>query len=170
MAGAAQGQDAEGADGRGCAYAGDHIELSDGGDDFASTVGIGAIVSTKFTWPDRSEAQGQLPARRAQGRRVGEVDPHLQREDAAEGPLPRRALRHRLRSTRRRTRSRRTGACTTPSMRRSWKGPVELRGLGKARYRITDYVNGADLGIVTGPIARLPVQFEHSLADRGGAC
>ena len=32
-------------------YAGDHIELSDGGDDFASTVGIGAIVSTKFTWP-----------------------------------------------------------------------------------------------------------------------
>ena len=33
------------------AFAGDHVELSDGGDDFASTVGIGAIVSTKFTWP-----------------------------------------------------------------------------------------------------------------------
>ena len=33
------------------AYAGDHVELSDHGNDFASTVGIGAIVSTKFTWP-----------------------------------------------------------------------------------------------------------------------
>jgi alpha-galactosidase len=32
-------------------YAGDHVELSDGGDDFASTVGVGAILSTKFTWP-----------------------------------------------------------------------------------------------------------------------
>src|SRR5262249_42894355 len=33
------------------AYAGDHVELSDRGDDFASTVGVGAVVSTKFTWP-----------------------------------------------------------------------------------------------------------------------
>jgi alpha-galactosidase len=34
-------------------YYGDHVELSDGGDDFASSVGIGAVVGTKFTWaPD----------------------------------------------------------------------------------------------------------------------
>ena len=33
------------------AYAGDHVELSDGGSDFASTVGIGTVVSTQFTWP-----------------------------------------------------------------------------------------------------------------------
>ena len=32
-------------------YFGDHVELSDGGSDFASSVGIGAIVGTKFTWP-----------------------------------------------------------------------------------------------------------------------
>src|ERR1041384_358531 len=37
--------------GASAAYAGDHVELSDRGNDFASTVGIGAIVSTKFTWP-----------------------------------------------------------------------------------------------------------------------
>ena len=30
---------------------GDHVELSDRHDDFASTVGVGAVVSTKFTWP-----------------------------------------------------------------------------------------------------------------------
>ncbi|MEP6502529.1 MAG: glycoside hydrolase family 36 protein, partial [Betaproteobacteria bacterium] len=37
--------------GRSWAYAGDHVELSDHGDDFASTVGVGGVVSTKFTWP-----------------------------------------------------------------------------------------------------------------------
>ncbi len=33
------------------AYFGDHVELSDGHDDFASTVGIGGVVGTQFTWP-----------------------------------------------------------------------------------------------------------------------
>src|SRR5258708_28633012 len=33
------------------AYAGDHVELSDKGNDFASTIGIRAVVSPQFTWP-----------------------------------------------------------------------------------------------------------------------
>lgn len=33
------------------AYYGDHIELSDGGDDFATQIGIGAVIGTKFTYP-----------------------------------------------------------------------------------------------------------------------
>src|SRR5207247_2492107 len=36
--------------GASAAFAGDHVELSDGGNDFASTVGVGGVVSTKFTW------------------------------------------------------------------------------------------------------------------------
>ncbi len=32
-------------------YYGDHVELSDNKNDFASTVGVGGIVGTKFTWP-----------------------------------------------------------------------------------------------------------------------
>lgn len=32
-------------------YYGDHVELSSGGDDFASTVGVGGVVGSKFTWP-----------------------------------------------------------------------------------------------------------------------
>jgi alpha-galactosidase len=31
------------------AYYGDHVELSDGGEDFASTIGIGGVPGTKFT-------------------------------------------------------------------------------------------------------------------------
>jgi alpha-galactosidase len=33
------------------AYYGDHVELSDGADDFASQLGVGAVPGTKFTWP-----------------------------------------------------------------------------------------------------------------------
>ena len=33
------------------AYYGDHIELSDGGNDYQTQLGIGAVLGTKFTWP-----------------------------------------------------------------------------------------------------------------------
>lgn len=33
------------------AYYGDHIELSDNGNDFPTQLGIGAVIGTKFTWP-----------------------------------------------------------------------------------------------------------------------
>lgn len=34
------------------AYYGDHVELSDNANDFASSFGIGAVLGTKFTWPE----------------------------------------------------------------------------------------------------------------------
>jgi len=33
------------------AYYGDHIELSDNGDDYGTQIGIGAVIGTKFTYP-----------------------------------------------------------------------------------------------------------------------
>ena len=36
-------------------YFGDHVELSDGGDDFASTVGVGGVVGTQFVLPSLAE-------------------------------------------------------------------------------------------------------------------
>lgn len=35
----------------GTAYFGDHVELTDDGQDFATQLGIGAVPGTKFTWP-----------------------------------------------------------------------------------------------------------------------
>ncbi len=143
-------------------YAGDHIELSDGGDDFASTVGIGAIVSTKFTWPTdpkpkdsflldaRKDAQWakwiriynekMLPRGRYRGELydIGFDKPETHAVD-------------------------KDGRMHYAFYAPSWQGAVELRGLGNGRYRLTDYVSGADLGVVTGPLARLQVQFEHYL-------
>ena len=40
------------------AYFGDHVELSDGRQDFASTLGIGGVVGTQFTWPVGSARRG----------------------------------------------------------------------------------------------------------------
>ena len=33
------------------AYYADHVELSDGGMDFASQIGVGGVIGSKFTWP-----------------------------------------------------------------------------------------------------------------------
>lgn len=45
----------------------------------------------------------------------------------------------------------------------TYKGEVELRGLARGKYRVTDYENGKDLGTVTRPVARLPVEFTAHL-------
>jgi alpha-galactosidase len=44
-----------------------------------------------------------------------------------------------------------------------WKGEVELRGLQAKSYKVVDYVNGKDYGTVTGPIAKLNVDFGDNL-------
>lgn len=46
------------------AYYADHVELSDNGLDFASQIGVGGVIGTKFTWPkanpDAKESGGSL--------------------------------------------------------------------------------------------------------------
>ncbi|HEV7715151.1 MAG TPA: glycoside hydrolase family 36 protein, partial [Steroidobacteraceae bacterium] len=36
------------------AYFGDHVEMSEGGEDFASTFGVGGVIGTNFAWPGAS--------------------------------------------------------------------------------------------------------------------
>ena len=45
----------------------------------------------------------------------------------------------------------------------TFDGSLELRGLDARAYRLTDYVNGRDLGVVQGPTAKIPARFEQSL-------
>ena len=47
-------------------YFGDHVELSDGGNDFASTMGVGGVVGTQFVLPSLVTKRGKsdlTPAR-----------------------------------------------------------------------------------------------------------
>jgi alpha-galactosidase len=149
--------------GRDAAYAGDHVELSDGGNDFASSVGIGAIISTKFTWPNEGRGKDAnfrlTPEREAvwrkwadlynakmlpKGQYLGELyDIGFDKPEA-----------HAIQKD-----DRLYYAFYAPQ----WDGQVELRGLGKGSYHLTDYYNGTDLGAVTATTARIPAKFEKFL-------
>lgn len=149
--------------GRDAAYAGDHVELSDGGDDFASSVGIGAVISTKFTWPHEGRGKDAnfllTPQREAvwrkwadiyntrmlpKGRYLGELyDIGFDKPEA-----------HAIEKD---------GRLYYAFYAPHWDGTIELRGLGRGIYRLTDYVNGVDLGTATADAPRLSARFERSL-------
>jgi hypothetical protein len=45
-----------------------------------------------------------------------------------------------------------------------WKGAVELRGLAESKsYKVIDYVNNMDYGVVAGPTPKLNVEFKENL-------
>jgi len=148
--------------GASAAFAGDHVELSDGGDDFASTVGIGAIVSTKFTWPRDPKPKDSFlltPAREALWRKwIALYNERL---------LPRGTYRGELYDIgfdRPETHVvEKAGRLHYALYARSWSGPVTLRGLAAGRYRVRDYFNGREVGEVVAPGATLPVAFQRFL-------
>ena len=143
-------------------YAGDHVELSDGGDDFASTVGIGAVVSTKFTWPLDPKPKDSflltpekerlwrkwislyktkmLPT----GRYRGELydigfdlpETHVVEQD---------------------------GKMYFAFYAKKWDGVVSIRGLQNGEYTLHDYFNDKDLGKVSRARNHINVSFERFL-------
>jgi alpha-galactosidase len=144
------------------AYFGDHVELSTGRDDFASTIGVGGVVGTNFTWPpgggqrsrvDLTPEKEQVWAKwisiykdkmLPRGEYRGELyDIGFDRPEA-----------HAIRKA-----AKMYYAFYAPE----WNGKVELRGLNKRTYTITDYVNAKTLGSVRGPAGTLNVQFQKYL-------
>jgi alpha-galactosidase len=144
------------------AYAGDHVELSDGGNDFASTIGIGGVVSTKFTWPRDSKSKNEFllttnketewrrwirlynEKRLAEGCYRGDLydigfdkpEAHVVTKD---------------------------GTYYYAFYADRWNGPAELRGLGNGRYTVADYWRGKTIGMVSAKSNRIFVSFKHFL-------
>jgi len=157
--------------GRGASYAGDHVELSDHGQDFASSIGVGAVISTKFTWP--ADTQHPTAPQPPGGY-------HLTPEKEAvwarwvtiyrDKMLPKGRYRgslydigfdrpegHAIE---------RQGRMYYAFFAAHWRGPVELRGLAFGRHAVTDYANGHAFGTVEGPTAKLWLEFEgHALLE-----
>ncbi len=143
-------------------FFGDHVELSDGANDFASTLGVGGVVGTQFVLPSLVTKHGKsdlTPEREkefekwlsiyrekmlSKGQYLGQLydigfdvpETHVIRRDQA---------------------------MYYAFFAKQWKGPVELRGLEDRKYSVVDYVAGKSLGTVAGPIAHLPVKFEGNL-------
>jgi alpha-galactosidase len=149
------------------AYFGDHVELSDDGTDFASSVGLGAVIGTEFTWP-----VGSGPAGR-DGRRRGDLTPERETHWAKwlaiykDKLLSKGDYRGELYDIG-------FDAPETHAIQKNakmfysfyapeWKGTVELRGLSNRKYRVVDYENGKDLGTVQGPAAKLDISFSKHL-------
>jgi alpha-galactosidase len=149
------------------AYFGDHVELSDDGADFASTVGVGGVVGSNFRWPPGSGG-------RRKGR--GDLTPDREKHFAKWIALYKQKMLSRgeylgelydIGFDRPEAHAIRKGANMYYAFYApEFQGSIELRGLAGRAYRITDYVNGRDLGTVRGPVGRLDVRFrEHLLLE-----
>jgi len=147
------------------AFYGDHVELSDGKEDFATTVGIGGVIGTKFTWPAGvyiSEESGDIgltsekEAKWAKWIKIYE-----------DKMLPLGTYRGDLYDIgfyRPETHAIEKGDARYYAFYADkYDGQVELRGLDSRTYRLVDYVNGKDFGTVTGPTAKVEAAFNQYL-------
>ena len=147
----------------------DHVELSDHGLDFASEIGVGGVPSTKFIWPDDAQVRARLnevwvltPKREAlsqkwlpiyRAHRLAEGE-YLNLYDLAFDTPEAHAIRHN---------GKMYYAFYAGAVAQRYRGPITLRGLEAKSYRVHDYVNDRDLGVVHGPEATLKVMFTGAL-------
>ena len=147
------------------AYFGDHVELSDGREDFASTLGIGGVVGTQFTWPPGSAQRSRLdltPDKETIWQKwVGLYNTQMLSRGEYLGGLYDigfdRPEAHAIRKS---------GKMHYAFYAPAWRGRIELRGLGPGPYRIIDYENNKVLGTVRGPAGVIDVQFDKHLLIR----
>jgi alpha-galactosidase len=161
---------------------GDHVELSrisgantnneqDVGDDFASTLGAGGVLGTKFTWPDYGPKLKNVYLNSTKDAHWKKwislynekmlskgdfLDLYVYGYDTPEAYAIEKggAMYYAFYAPPVAGKGTEDG---------KWSGEVELRGLGNRSYHVVDYVNGTDYGTVSGPTGKLQVNFTGSL-------
>ena len=154
---------------------GDHVELSEMpkedveiGKDFASTIGTGGVVGTKFTWPDYGPKFKNVyltPEKEAHWKKWIDLyhakmlsrgtfrDLYVYGYDVPEGYAIEKD-------------GKMFYAFFAPAPGKPWKGQVELRGLEPGKYRVRDYEAGKDLGTLDASNPKLSTEFsEHLLLE-----
>jgi alpha-galactosidase len=124
------------------AYFGDHVELSDGRDDFASTIGVGGVPGTKFTWPKDNPTSSEKnllnPERENEWAKwINIYKAHMLSKGEYLGGLY--DIGYDIPETHV---IRKGDTLFYAFYARDWKGEIKLRGLEKEQYEVTDYVNG----------------------------
>jgi len=143
-------------------YFGDHVELSDNHDDFASTLGIGGVVGTQFVLPSLVEKHGRFDLTPDHAKSFQKWLQLYQEKGLSRGQylgtlydigfdLPEA---HVIRKGQR---------MYYAFFASTWKGSLELRGLDDRSYHVVDYVDGKDFGTVRGPVAHLSADFSKHL-------
>ena len=154
---------------------GDHVELSamtrvgndwkEHGDDFASTIGTGGVVGTKFVWPDPGPKFKDVNLTEAKEERwkkwiglynekmlsKGDFeDLYVTGYDTPEGYAIAKDGKQYY-------------AFFTPA---NWRGEIELRGLKPGKYQVRDYAEGRDMGTVEAApdgVAKMTTEFKEHL-------
>jgi alpha-galactosidase len=146
---------------------GDHVELSamtragkdwkEHGDDFASTIGAGGVVGTKFVWPDpgpKYKAVMLTPEKEDHWKKwIGIYNDKMLSKGAFrdlyiygyDNPEAYAIEKD----------GKMYYAFFAPTSA-GWKGKVELRGLSAGTYHVSDYANDKDLGTVNAQDGKAP--------------
>jgi len=147
---------------------GDHVELSEmtrvgnswdeHGTDFASTIGTGGVVGTKFVWPDSNPKFKRVAL-------TPEKDQHWKKwigiyNDKMLSKGTFRDLYVYGYDTPEGYAIEKDGkmyyAFFSPDPAKTWKGKVELRGLSSGTYHVLDYGDGTDLGTISSDGSKAP--------------
>jgi alpha-galactosidase len=143
-------------------YFGDHVELSDSGSDFASTVGIGGIVGTKFTYPtDQLDHKNYLltPEKEVTWKKWLDIykENYLSKAEY-KGEL------YDIGYDKPETHAIQKGeAMYYAFYAPKWDGEIELRGLKNKNYKVIDYVNDKFIANVNSNNPKIKVNFDRYL-------
>jgi alpha-galactosidase len=147
----------------------DHVELSDGGSDFASEIGAGGVPATKFIWPEDDALRPRLsewwaltPQKRTHWKKWLEINARHRLSEGEYLNLYDLAFdmpeAHAIRKD-----EVLYYAFYTPAADQTYRGEITLRGLDDRPYWLWDYVQARSLGTVHGPVACLQLEFQGSL-------
>ena len=162
---------------------GDHVELTritgassgneqDLGSDFASTLGTGGVLGTKFTWPDYGAKFKNVELTPQKEAHWKEWISLYNQKMLSKGKfldlyvygfdVPEAYAIEKDGSMYYAFYAPPTAQSGGPESKH-WSGEIDLRGLNTKSYHVTDYVHQRDLGTVSGPDAKLKVDFTDSL-------
>ncbi len=128
------------------------------GQDFATSMGPGGVIGTKFTWPAGPQNM-QLTGEKEQhwqkwfrlyNEKMLSKGTYLNLYDVIYDKPESHVIR-------------KDSAYYYAFYADNWKGKIELRGLGNKTYTVHDYENDKDLGTVTGPVGIISPDFKKHL-------
>jgi alpha-galactosidase len=146
------------------AYFGDHIELSDSANDFASQFGIGSVLGTKFTWPKDNPytREGKFlltPEREKIWKKWFKLyDQKMLSKAVYRGEL------YDIGFDKPETHAiQKADTLFYAFYSTNWDGKIELRGLKDENYLVRDYVNDKILGNVSKSSPYIQTKFSNNL-------
>jgi len=146
------------------AYYSDHVELTDGGNDFASELGVGGVLGTKFTWPENKKtakpSRNYLsPEKEVIWKKWFEINRRkmLCRENYLGGLYD-------IGYDKPETHVISKGDTLFYAFyAKEWSGNIEFRGLTGSKYLVRDYINNVDVGTVSQENPVIETSFVRNL-------